>query len=155
MDTSRGNILYVYLLLFCIFCIVVKALAPKTKGLLGERKVAGILKKLPERNYRVINNVLLRRKQGNTVQIDHIVVSVYGVFVIETKNFSGLIIGNDFYEQWIQYMYRRKYMFFSPTRQNYGHIKALEELLGLPVDKFISVVVFLPGARLRVKLAMF
>ena len=151
MNTGRENMIYIYLILFGLWCIGVKVLAPKTKGVLGERKVAGILRRLPEGNYRVINNVLLRRKQGNTVQIDHIVVSVYGVFVIETKNISGLIVGNDFSEQWVKYMYRLKYPFFSPTRQNYGHINALGELLELPGDKLISIVVFLPGARLRVK----
>ena len=149
--TVDEKIIYGCLAFFCICCLAVKVLAPKTKGLLGEKKVAGVLRRLPEGNYRVINHVLLRRRQGNTVQIDHVVVSVYGIFVIETKNFSGLIVGNDFSEQWVKYMYRRSYPFFSPTRQNYGHIRALEELLELPRDSFISIVVFLPGARLRVR----
>lgn len=124
---------------------------PQLKGWLGEKEISNILKKLPTEHYRLIDNVLLKRKDGSTVQIDHIVVSNYGIFVIETKNYEGIITGGDYSQQWTKHMYKKKYQFYNPTRQNYGHIKALEEVLELPQNIFISVIVFLSGAKLRVK----
>lgn len=150
MDINRNCIYAIGVLV--ILCVLLNAAARHPqKGEIGEKKVADILKKLPGDKYRTINNVLLKRHDGKTVQIDHIVVSLYGIFVIETKNYKGIITGNDYLEQWTKHVYKKKYYFFSPTRQNYGHIKALEELLGLPGSCFVSIVVFLPGARLRVK----
>ena len=119
--------------------MLVKSAMPSLKGWEGEKAISSILKKLPREHYRLINNVMLKRGNGNTVQIDHIVISTYGIFVIETKNYKGIITGNDFSEQWTEHIYKQKYHFFSPTRQNYGHIKALEELLGLPKNNFISI----------------
>ena len=63
--------------------IILKRLIP-SKGAIGEKRVARILKKLPEEKYSVINNLLLNNS-GYTSQVDHVVVSVYGIFVIETK----------------------------------------------------------------------
>ena len=56
-----------------------------SKGRIGEHRVAHILDRLPKDRYRVINNLLLRTSSGNTTQIDHVVISEYGIFVIETK----------------------------------------------------------------------
>lgn len=60
----------------------------KNKGIIGEKTTSSILLFLDKSNYKVINNVVL--KSGNkTSQIDHIVISDYGIFVIETKNYKG------------------------------------------------------------------
>lgn len=66
---------------------------PARIGAVGESKVSGILQSLPD-EYRKINGVIIPNKNGTT-QIDHIVVSRYGIFVIETKNYSGWIFGAD------------------------------------------------------------
>ena len=65
----------------------------ETRGLRGERKVFSILKELPDEYY-IWNDIVLQRN-GYSVQIDHIVISPYGIFVIETKNFKGWIYGQD------------------------------------------------------------
>ena len=46
-----------------------------------------ILSSLDENEYKVLNDVMVRTQNGKTSQIDHIVVSAYGIFVIETKNY--------------------------------------------------------------------
>jgi hypothetical protein len=67
---------------------------------------------------------------GNkTTQIDHIVVSNYGIFVIETKNYKGWIMGNEYDEYWRQVIYKRKEKLYNPIKQNYGHILALKGVL--------------------------
>ena len=79
-----------------------------SKGAMGEKRVAHILKKLPEDRYKVINNLLIQNN-GYTTQIDHIVVSVYGIFVIETKTYQGWIYGGENSDYWTQNIYGNKY----------------------------------------------
>jgi hypothetical protein len=129
---------------------LVDILTPKIKGWVGETVVSTVLSKLPRTEYRIINNVMLKTNRGTT-QIDHIVVSLYGIFVIETKNYKGWIIGNDNSEQWTKNMYGKKYPFRNPIKQNWGHVKALEDLLELSADYFIPIVVFANEATLKVK----
>ncbi|MCI8589749.1 MAG: NERD domain-containing protein [Clostridiales bacterium] len=139
---------YAILILASIFTIEFAQLfyryriRPKIRGNLGETKVNKILSKLPEDIYKTVNNVMVKSKNGTT-QIDHIVVSVYGIFVIETKNYSGWISGSEYSEYWTQSMNKNsKETFYNPIRQNYGHIKALEKLLSIPMSSFISIIVF-------------
>jgi len=54
------------------------------------------------------------------------VVSNYGIFVIETKNYKGWIIGNEFDDYWTQVIFKRKEKLYNPIKQNYGHIQALK-----------------------------
>lgn len=112
------------------------------KGWLGETTLA-VAKKiaLDGHVYRDLNNVTIPTSNGTT-QIDHIIVSRYGVFVIETKNMEGWIFGDEKQPQWTQSLYGKKYRFQNPLYQNYRHTKALEEFLGLPAEHLFSVVCF-------------
>ncbi|MDD3795304.1 MAG: nuclease-related domain-containing protein [Lachnospiraceae bacterium] len=122
----------------------------RKKGQEGEAAVAQILFGLPDRKYIVFHDVMLHR-ENRTSQIDHVVISRYGIFVIETKNYSGYIRGKDKWEEWIQFAGRKKYFFRNPVRQNYGHIKALQELLDFPDKVFYSIIVFPDTTRLNVR----
>jgi hypothetical protein len=119
------------------------------KGRRGENKVAGILSKLPTSEYFVMNDITIQNERGST-QIEHIVISAYGVFVIETKNFSGWIMGGEKSDQWIKNVYGHKYYFYNPIRQNYGHISALARTLLVPKDCFVSIVAFPYKADIKV-----
>ena len=124
---------------------------PKIKGKIGEIYVALFLKRLPEDRYRVINDLLLT-KNGHSTQIDHVIVSIYGIFVVETKFYKGWIFGGENSEYWTQNIYGRKYKLFNPICQNQGHIRALKSLLqGYENLPFISIVAFSRRATLRVK----
>ncbi len=140
------------LLLLIIISIILAIFEPKIKGYLGERAVANKLAKLPKQQYRIINDVMLRTNYGTT-QIDHIVVSIYGIFVIETKNYKGWITGSEYAEQWTKNMYGKKYSFRNPLKQNYAHVKALEEKTNLSSDKFIPIVVFSRNSDIKVKVS--
>ena len=118
-------------------------------GKIGEKRVALILERLPQ-NYYVFNDIYLF-VNGRTVQIDHIIVSVYGIFVIETKNYSGWIYGSDSSEYWTENKYGKKYQFYSPLKQNYYHIISLKKLLGFQDNCFIPIVVFTGEAEVKFK----
>ncbi len=92
--------------------------------------------------YTPLKNVTLSLSDGSTTQIDHIIVSPYGIFVIETKNMSGWIFGGEHQKEWTQQLFKHKFRFQNPLHQNYRHLRALEETLGLPLTAFISVVTF-------------
>ena len=80
---------------------------------------------------------------GGTTQIDHVLVSRYGVFVIETKDYSGWIFGGAEQRQWTQVLYRVRHRFQNPLRQNFGHLQAIRSLLDfLPAEAVTSAVVF-------------
>lgn len=91
--------------------------------------------------YHLLDNVTLRH--GNsTTQIDHVLISQHGIFVIETKGYKGWIYGNEADYKWTQVLYRAKFRFGNPIRQNAGHVAALHSLFTLDSGTFHSVVVF-------------
>ena len=137
------------IIIFCIF-IIYKANEAKIKGYLGEKAVVAALSGLPEGQYKILNDVMLQTEHGTT-QIDHIVVSVYGIFVIETKNYKGWITGNEYGDNWTKNMYGKKYTFRNPLKQNYAHVKALEEKMQISEDKFIPIVAFTSNCDIKVK----
>lgn len=140
------------LILLAGFLLLVLALfnkfenSPWGKGLTGEltTNLATRLR-LVWWNYRLLNNVTLPTGDGTT-QIDHIIVSKFGVFVVETKFMSGWIYGKATDARWTQKFPRSSFQFQNPLRQNYKHVKAVAEVTGLPEDKIKSVVVFMGDA---------
>ncbi len=113
---------------------------PIWKGKFSENLVNHKLEGLTN-DYVVLNNVLLK-SNGRTTQIDHVVVSPYGVFVIETKGYKGWIMGHENGEYWTQVVYRSKHKFYSPIRQNEGHVRFLKRVLKNNSIRFIPIVVF-------------
>lgn len=111
------------------------------KGWTGELKTKFINWLFLGEDYRVFNNVIIQMDDGST-QIDHVVVSKFGLFVIETKDKTGWIFGKAHEAQWTQVIYKRKYPFQNPLRQNYCHTKSLSEALGVAHEKIHSLVIF-------------
>ena len=132
------------------------ALKAPIKGKIGETLVqAGAAVMLPSSAYRQFHDVTLPTENGST-QIDHVFVSVFGVFVVETKNMSGWIFGSEQDQNWTQvFPGGKKGTFQNPLRQNHGHVRALEGVmagLGLPRGTIKSVVVFVGDAELKRKM---
>lgn len=96
---------------------------------------------LSEDDYRLFHDLTLPVR-GGTTQIDHIVVSRFGVFIIETKNMKGWIFGSADQAVWTQVIFRRKSKFQNPIRQNYKHVKAVQELLQIKSPMLHGVVGF-------------
>jgi hypothetical protein len=63
-------------------------------------------------------------------------VSPFGVFVIETKNYKGWILGDEKQRQWMQQIYGKKNRFQNPLHQNQLHVRALMDFLALPESPF-------------------
>ena len=137
-----GKFWWLLALVLALKVFVVWFNSRKRKGASGEWLVARRLRNgLPD-DYLIINDIYLPLPDGTTTQIDHVVVSQYGVFVVETKNYSGWIFGDEKSAQWTQTIYRKKSRFQNPIRQNYRHICALADDLGIDKSYFHGVVAF-------------
>lgn len=115
------------------------------KGKGGEWRVKNRLNELDTKQYKILNDIMLPSNGNtNTTQIDHIVVSNHGIFCVETKAYRGKIYGNAFQEKWTQYLSGKKYPFYNPIRQNYAHIKSVENLIKtiFPAVSVFGFVVF-------------
>ncbi|HDS1721468.1 NERD domain-containing protein [Pseudomonas putida] len=119
------------------------------KGQIGELLVRLFAHwQLDKAVYRRLHNVTLDTPDGTT-QIDHVFLSPFGIFVLETKNMSGWIFGGEKQAQWTQKIYKQTYKFQNPLRQNYKHLKALESCLGVSPETLHSVITFVGGSTFK------
>lgn len=134
-------------------------------GLEGELKVQWELDLLDKDEYKIIHNILIPGHNGKTTQIDSIVISEYGIFVIETKKYNAIIVGDDESKYWTSYYKRPSYSkkiknkakikkVYNPIRQNIGHILSLKKLLNEFENlTFHSIIAFDEVGELKVKTA--
>lgn len=144
-------ILIVLLLLIMLWGIILEL--PKTRGLTMEKSVAFVLSFLPKKNYKVINNLYFRNGR-KCCQIDHIVISPYGIFVIETKNFLGIITGNGNDKMLKRRVLGKSYRTRNPIDQNTFHIQYLINnfrSIQKQSDILIPIIVFNYSSILRIK----
>jgi hypothetical protein len=96
-----------------------------------------------------MNHVTLRMEDGTT-QVDHILLSRFGIFVIETKDYGGWIFANASDKTWTNVRFRQRYTFQNPIHQNFRHVLAVQNLLEfIPKETIRSVVVFCGSAEFK------
>ncbi|MDE6511056.1 MAG: NERD domain-containing protein [Muribaculaceae bacterium] len=121
-------------------------------GRRGEKIVAKELGRLKRKDNIVLNDLLLPTANGKTSQIDHIVISTRGIFVIETKNHAGRISGAENAQYWQQHLSSRSQGFYNPILQNRSHLRAIRRHLPkLDAALFSTMVVFTEAWRLDIK----
>ena len=128
-----------------LLVIILKNRKKDKKINLGEQEVNKVLSKI--KGYKLLSDIMIKNEKG-TSQIDHILIGKKGIFVIETKDYSGLIYGEEYSRYWTQVINRNNNQFYNPIRQNYGHVKALEKYIKRD-DIFISVIVFTNKSKLK------
>ncbi len=125
---------------------------PWFKGFIGEVIVnCAIRLRLEKDKYHLFKNVTLPTEDGTT-QIDHILVSQYGIFVIGTKNMKGWIFGSQNQKQWTQKIFKYTGKFQNPLHQNYKHTKALASCLDIRESKIFSVIVFTGDSEFKISM---
>lgn len=145
----RTALFILIVVLALVLLLVRRPLIAFFRGKEGEVSVRMWLKLLSSDQYKVINDLLIS-SHGHTSQIDHVVVSEYGIFVIETKNYKGWIYGGNYSEFWTQNIFGKKYELHNPILQNQGHVRALKRLLpDVSPDTFIPIVAFSRRATLK------
>ncbi|WP_426370346.1 NERD domain-containing protein [Pseudocolwellia sp. HL-MZ7] len=148
-----------YLIPFFILIIIIKS--AWFKGVLGEWQVNLLIKFFLNKSaYHLIKNVTLptfsdnnnQEQPTSTTQIDHIIVSQYGIFVIETKNMKGWIFGNANQKQWTQQIFKHKSKFQNPLHQNYKHTKTLTACLNISSEFIHSVIIFIGDSTFKTEM---
>lgn len=121
-------------------------------GRRGEKAVAKELGRLKKKDYIVLNDLLLPTANGKTSQVDHVVISTRGIFVIETKNHAGRISGSEQAQYWQQHLSSQSRGFYNPVLQNRSHLRAIRRHLPkLDAEFFSTMVVFTEAWRIDIK----
>ncbi|MFA5986282.1 MAG: nuclease-related domain-containing protein [Parcubacteria group bacterium] len=111
----------------------------------GERELLTLLKStLNTDEYYIFSDIIIPDCFNITTEIDHIVISNHGIFVIENKDYTGWIFGNPNHKKWTEVIRGgKKYSFQNPLHQNYGHKKALQKALPfVEPSRFYSIIAF-------------
>lgn len=114
------------------------------KGWIGEKKAAfHLLLSLDKKTYTRFHDLIVPSSNG-TAQIDHLLVSRYGLFIVETKNWQGWIFGSANQATWSRTLYGDSDAFQNPLRQTYRQKKVLAEFLSID-DALIRPVIYFVG----------
>lgn len=134
------------IVVFCIITIFLSCFAiwlkqPETIGKIGERAVFKILRK--DKNGYVINNLIIEDENGKTCQIDHVYISSSGVYVIETKNYAGMLFGRENDNEWLQVLNygKVKNKLYNPVKQNNTHVYRVKQVLNNNAFVFSLIVI--------------
>ena len=109
-----------------------------------EKSLVNLLARdLDSKKYFIFNNLVLPSSHTISCQIDHVIVSEYGIFVIESKDYSGWIFASEHRKNWtVCYRGGKKFKFQNPILQNFAHVSALKEQLPFLRKSFFNIVVF-------------
>jgi len=122
------------------------------RGWFGEKKTAFYMwLSLDAKVYRRFHDVIIPAKNGTT-QIDHLLVSPYGVFIVETKNIKGWIFGSENQPKWTQSLYGNNFSLQNPIRQTFRQKKILSEYLDLDESIIHTVIYFVGKCKLKTHL---
>jgi hypothetical protein len=148
------SIAYPYLLIAIAFCVLFGYGLGRYRDASFQNRGEALISRAIQANFappdfHLLNHITLQLKDGTT-QVDHILISKFGVFVIETKDYKGWIFANAKQANWTQVVFDRKFRFQNPIFQNMRHVHAVEKLLDfLPSSAIKSVVVFVGKAEFK------
>lgn len=122
--------------------------SPAFKGWLGEKFVIrAALRKLDPPIYQHFHDLFLPRLDGQGItRIGHVVVSAFGVLVIDARKYRGWITDTSGPDEWTQQVYHRSSQLRNPVAGNQLNLGALRAVLGLPANRFQPMVFFIGGA---------
>jgi len=131
------HLLWIVPLVLLIFFLA----SPRFRGDMAEARVRRILATgLDRRHYTVINDLVIPFG-GGTIGLDHVVISKFGVFIIESQYARGWVSGTEIQERWKQYHLRSCKQFDNPVHKNRIQEEAIQGLLGIPASKTHPIVV--------------
>lgn len=119
------------------------------KGVLGEYLIYKLLDENITGYKQILANVYLFNKNGTRSEIDIIMIHETGFYIIESKNYTGYVLGNEKHENWSHVVYRhnKKYTYkvFNPILQNSYHVHALERTLNIMNTTYLNSYVVFSG----------
>ena len=101
--------------------------------------------------YRRFHNVIIPGKSGTT-QIDHLLVSEYGLFIVETKNKTGWIFGSEDQSKWTQTLYKKKYSFPESHQTDLSSKEGTSEYLNINTLVIHTIVYFVGDCNFKTRM---
>ncbi len=144
--------MWFFIPVFIIIAIAIFFVSPVGKGLTGESVIRLFIGKSKPKKGKFVISDLTFKDGTQEVHVDHIVINKQGIHVIETQNLAGIIYGKESETEWEQSLEHGKLIkkFYSPIKQNSGHIYSLKKVLNTDVP-FFSYIVFTKRGSLAVK----
>jgi len=125
-----------------MFINAMRLLLPRLNGTTGKMTVG---QALAQCSPYVLHDVIIPDGKGDTIRLEHVLLTAEGLLVVETTRQRGLIFGNPRERHWTQRLGQSRHRFVNPLWQNQFHVKTLQALnLGVPVG---GRVVFTDQAR--------
>jgi hypothetical protein len=124
-------LLLLFALVLVLLAFVAARYGSRIKGAMEEWALHRVLVKELPASYQHYRNLVIPAEKGDFTEVDHLVLSPFGIFVIEVKNYRGWIFGSERQPQWTVQRFRSKHQFMNPLHQNYKHTEAVKQLLGL------------------------
>lgn len=120
----------------------------KDQGARGEYRTSQILE-TAKFEKRFLFNCYIPNRSGDKTELDIVMISAKGIYIVENKNYSGWIFGDEQSKNWCETLKGKKYFFYNPVKQNKSHIKNLEKVLNIGQEKYISLITFNRNANLK------
>ncbi len=125
-----------------VLVIIFLLKSPLFNGFLGEFAInTSIQHSLSPDLFHLLKDITIPYEYGAT-QLDHVIISKFGIFVLETRNVKGLIFGSECERTWSQEFFESTTQFYNPLHESYKKSKVLQQLLGLKSEQIHSLVVF-------------
>ncbi len=121
-----------------------RGLSPEDKGFIGELNIYTIVNNFNFwfKGGKILRNLYISKENGETTEIDMLYITKKGIFVFESKNYSGVIKGDKEDLKWqVNYKNGASYSFYNPIKQNETHIRCLRNIIGNDIPIF-SIIVF-------------
>ncbi|MDO5601364.1 MAG: nuclease-related domain-containing protein [Oscillospiraceae bacterium] len=134
-------------LLVCAAAVLLFLLLPLLKKRMGEKAVSIILNTLPPDSYHIFRQLLI---EGTAV--DYVIVSPFGVFFLQAKDYKGWLTGHEKDAQWTQNTEGKQKAFPNPILQNQRAAEALRRAVPqLPAGACFPLVAFPGDCTLRLR----
>lgn len=143
---------FIVLLFIIIFLLAALGRSPgesfaEIEGAQGELETKRRLQTLGS-EYVTYSNLIIPYGDSSA-QIDHLVISPYGCFIVETKNMSGWIFGSADQKKWTEVFYQEKFHFGNPIFQAERQKRALCRFFKIRSSHVHVIVHFTGQARLK------
>jgi hypothetical protein len=148
------EVLLLIAFLFVVGLIAAFLSSPHRRGAVGERRIRRRLARFEKEGAKLLSNIYIPKTNGGTSEIDLLLIHPKGLFVFESKNYSGWIFGNEAYQNWTQTLPKgrrggvHKERFYNPILQNASHIRHLMPHVSKSIPVW-SIIVFSDECKLK------
>lgn len=154
MDDSATALVIILVIIGFVWLIprMRKKILSLFRGWIGEKKTTFYLwLSLNSKVYRRFHDVIIPSGNGTT-QIDHLIVSPFGLFIVETKNRNGWIFGSKGQKSWTQSLYGNNYSFQNPIRQTFRQKKIISKFLRVDESTVHTIIYFVGNCKFKTEL---